>query len=35
MNQKQQALEVWNQANEAEPNNRFVKPVMQRLGVEH
>ncbi|MDJ0805750.1 MAG: tetratricopeptide repeat protein [Gammaproteobacteria bacterium] len=34
MNKKQQALEVWQKANELEPDNRFIKPVMQRLGAE-
>lgn len=34
MDQKDQALEVWRKANELEPENRYIKPVMQRLGVE-
>ncbi len=34
MEKKQQALDVWRKANQREPGNRFIKPVMQRLGAE-
>ncbi|MEN8177361.1 MAG: tetratricopeptide repeat protein [Pseudomonadota bacterium] len=34
MDKKNQALKVWQKANELEPDNRFIKPVMQRLGAE-
>jgi hypothetical protein len=33
MGQQQQALDVWRKANQQEPDNRFIKPVMQRLGA--
>ena len=34
MNKKQEALRVWQQANELDPDNRYIEPVMQRLGAE-
>lgn len=34
MNRKNQARKVWREAMEREPENRFIKPVMQRLGAE-
>ncbi len=34
MGQQQQALDVWRKANQQEPDNRFIKPVMQRLGAD-
>jgi tetratricopeptide (TPR) repeat protein len=33
LGQQQRAIEVWNAANEREPENRFILPVMKRLGV--
>jgi tetratricopeptide (TPR) repeat protein len=35
MGQQQRALDVWKEANLREPDNRFVKPAMQRLGAEN
>ena len=34
MGQQEQALEIWKAANIREPDNRFIKPVMMRLGAE-
>jgi hypothetical protein len=34
MNKKQEALRVWRQAEELDPDNRYIVPVMQRLGVD-
>ena len=34
MNNKAKALQVWRDANEREPDNRYIKPVMQRLGAD-
>ena len=34
MNNKKKALQVWRNANELEPDNRYIKPVMQRLGAD-
>lgn len=34
MNNKTQALQVWRDANEQQPDNRYIKPVMQRLGAD-
>ena len=34
MNRKQEALRVWQEANELDPENRYIKPVMQRLGAD-
>jgi tetratricopeptide (TPR) repeat protein len=31
MGRKQEALRVWREANELDPDNRYIKPVMQRL----
>ncbi|MEW8058465.1 MAG: tetratricopeptide repeat protein [Candidatus Thiodiazotropha endolucinida] len=33
LGQQQRAIEVWNAANERDPSNRFINPVMRRLGV--
>ncbi|MEW8194265.1 MAG: tetratricopeptide repeat protein [Candidatus Thiodiazotropha sp.] len=33
LGQQQRAIEVWNAANERDPDNRFINPVMKRLGV--
>jgi tetratricopeptide (TPR) repeat protein len=33
LGQQQRAIEVWREANERDPDNRFIKPVMKRLGV--
>jgi tetratricopeptide (TPR) repeat protein len=33
LGQQQRAIEVWRAANERDPDNRFIKPVMKRLGV--
>lgn len=33
MGQRQHALEVWRAANQREPDNRFIKPAMGRLGA--
>jgi tetratricopeptide (TPR) repeat protein len=33
LGQQQRAIEVWKEANERDPDNHFIKPVMQRLGV--
>jgi tetratricopeptide (TPR) repeat protein len=33
LGQQQRAIEVWKEANEQDPDNRFIKPVMERLGV--
>ncbi|MFC1336259.1 MAG: tetratricopeptide repeat protein [gamma proteobacterium symbiont of Clathrolucina costata] len=33
LGQQQRAIEVWNAANERDPGNRFIDPVMRRLGV--
>ena len=35
MGQQKRALEVWNAANLREPDNRFIRPAMMRLGAEH
>ncbi|MET0010032.1 MAG: tetratricopeptide repeat protein [Candidatus Thiodiazotropha sp. 6PLUC9] len=35
MGQQQRALEIWDAANEREPDNRFIRPAMMRLGVEN
>jgi tetratricopeptide (TPR) repeat protein len=35
MGRQQQAIEVWRAANERDPDNRYVAPVMERLGVEN
>jgi tetratricopeptide (TPR) repeat protein len=35
MGQQEKALEIWNAANQREPDNRFVKPAMLRLGAEN
>jgi tetratricopeptide (TPR) repeat protein len=34
MNNKTKALQVWRDANEQQPDNRYIKPVMQRLGAD-
>ncbi|MCU7905742.1 MAG: tetratricopeptide repeat protein [Candidatus Thiodiazotropha sp. (ex Epidulcina cf. delphinae)] len=34
MGRRQHALEVWRAANQRDPDNRFIKPVMGRLGVD-
>jgi tetratricopeptide (TPR) repeat protein len=34
LDKKNQALQVWRKANDQEPDNLFIKPVMQRLGVD-
>jgi tetratricopeptide (TPR) repeat protein len=33
LGQQQRAVEVWKEANERDPDNRFIQPVMERLGV--
>lgn len=33
LNMKGQAMEVWNKANQSFPDNRYIPPVMQRLGA--
>jgi tetratricopeptide (TPR) repeat protein len=35
MNKKQEALRVWREANELDPENRYIEPAMQRLGADH
>jgi hypothetical protein len=35
MGQQERALEIWNAANQREPDNRFIKPAMLRLGAEN
>ncbi|MEW8508184.1 MAG: tetratricopeptide repeat protein [Candidatus Thiodiazotropha sp.] len=35
LGQQQRAIEIWNAANERDPENRFIKPVMKRLGVDN
>ncbi|MES9994279.1 MAG: tetratricopeptide repeat protein [Candidatus Thiodiazotropha sp.] len=35
LGQRQRAIEVWNAANERDPDNRFIEPVMKRLGVKN
>lgn len=34
LGQREQALQIWRAANEKEPDNRFIKPAMQRLGAD-
>ena len=33
LGQKERAIQVWNDANERDPDNRFINPVMNRLGA--
>jgi tetratricopeptide (TPR) repeat protein len=33
LNRKQQAMDVWRKANEADADNPYIRPVMQRLGA--
>jgi tetratricopeptide (TPR) repeat protein len=33
LNRKQEAIEVWKTANEKDPDNPFIAPVMQRFGI--
>jgi tetratricopeptide (TPR) repeat protein len=35
MGEKGQARKIWDAANNREPKNQFIKPVMQRLGADH
>jgi tetratricopeptide (TPR) repeat protein len=35
LGEKERAREVWREANKLEPDNKFIQPVMQRLGVDH
>jgi tetratricopeptide (TPR) repeat protein len=35
MGKKQRALKVWNEAEKSNPDNRFIKPTMSRLGAQN
>lgn len=35
LGKKREALAVWRKANQRDPGNRFINPVMRRLGVDH
>ncbi|MCU7828984.1 MAG: tetratricopeptide repeat protein [Candidatus Thiodiazotropha sp. (ex Myrtea sp. 'scaly one' KF741663)] len=35
LGEREQAKAIWKSANDREPKNRFIKPVMQRLGVDN
>jgi tetratricopeptide (TPR) repeat protein len=35
MGDRERALKVWNEANQRDPDNRFVQPTMTRLGATH
>lgn len=35
LNRRSQALKVWSEADAQDPENNFIKPVMQRLGAEY